>query len=198
MIVMRTVHKDISAYNDKQSIEEAQEESGWKLVHGDVFRPPRFSPMILSVMVGTGLQLLAMTCITMVCALGGLMSPAHRGTLLTSICLLFVFMGSFAGYYSARIYKLFHGKEWKKNTLMTALFYPSVMGVFFLAINFFVWYQGSSTFTPFGAIISLLFLWLGVSAPLVFIGSYYGFKKEIIDIPVRTNQIGRHIPDSVW
>ena len=198
MIMMRTIHKDISAYNNIQSLEEAQEESGWKLVHGDVFRPPYMSPMLLSVMVGTGLQLLAMTCITMVCALGGLMSPAHRGTLLTTICLLFVFMGSFAGYYSARIYKLFHGKEWKKNTLTTAMFYPSVMGVFFLATNFFVWYQGSSTFTPFGAMTSLLFLWLGVSAPLVFIGSYFGFKKEIIDTPVRTNQIGRHIPDSVW
>ena len=198
MIVMRTVHKDISAYNDKQSIEEAQEESGWKLVHGDVFRPPRFSPMILSVMVGTGLQLLAMTCITLVCALAGLMSPAHRGTLLTTICMFFVFMGSFAGYYSARIYKLFHGKEWKRNTLMTALFYPFIMGIFFLAINFFVWSQGSSTYTPFGTMISLLCLWLGISAPLVFIGSYFGFKKPVIDTPVRTSQIARHIPDPAW
>lgn len=32
--------------------QEAQEESGWKLVHGDVFRPPEFSPMILSVLAG--------------------------------------------------------------------------------------------------------------------------------------------------
>jgi len=32
--------------------EEAQEESGWKLVHGDVFRPPEFSPMLLSVLAG--------------------------------------------------------------------------------------------------------------------------------------------------
>jgi transmembrane 9 superfamily member 2/4 len=32
--------------------EEAQEESGWKLVHGDVFRPPEFSPMLLAVLAG--------------------------------------------------------------------------------------------------------------------------------------------------
>lgn len=198
MIMMRTVHKDIASYNEMQTLEEAQEESGWKLVHGDVFRPPTFSPMLLSVLVGTGIQLLAMTCITMFCALGGLMSPANRGTLLTSLCLLFVFMGSFNGYHSARVYKLFHGKEWKRNTLLAALFYPTVMGVVFCSINFFVWYHGSSTATPFGTMISLVMLWLGVSAPLVFIGSYFGFKKEIIEVPVRTNQIARHIPDHVW
>jgi transmembrane 9 superfamily protein 2/4 len=106
-------------------------------------------------------------------------------------------MGSAAGYYSARIYKLFHGKEWKKNTLLAALFYPSVMGTIFLGINFFVWYMGSSTAAPFSTLFSLLLLWLGVSTPLVFIGSYFGFKKEAIEVPVRTNQILRHIPEQV-
>lgn len=52
MIMLRTLRKDISSYNDMQTLEEAQEESGWKLVHGDVFRPPSFSPMLLSVLSG--------------------------------------------------------------------------------------------------------------------------------------------------
>jgi transmembrane 9 superfamily member 2/4 len=52
MIMLRTLHKDISSYNEMQTLEEAQEESGWKLVHGDVFRPPSFSPMLLSVLAG--------------------------------------------------------------------------------------------------------------------------------------------------
>lgn len=52
MIMLRTLRKDISSYNDMQTLEEAQEESGWKLVHGDVFRPPLFSPMLLSVLAG--------------------------------------------------------------------------------------------------------------------------------------------------
>ena len=34
----------------------AQEESGWKLVHGDVFRAPETSPMLLAVLAGTGVQ----------------------------------------------------------------------------------------------------------------------------------------------
>ena len=52
MIMLRTLRKDISSYNEMQTLEEAQEESGWKLVHGDVFRPPAVSPMLLSVLAG--------------------------------------------------------------------------------------------------------------------------------------------------
>ena len=39
MITVRSLHKDIARYN-QESADEAQEEFGWKLVHGDVFRPP--------------------------------------------------------------------------------------------------------------------------------------------------------------
>jgi hypothetical protein len=43
---------------------QAQEETGWKLVHGDVFRAPK-NPNLLSVLVGSGVQLLAMIVITL-------------------------------------------------------------------------------------------------------------------------------------
>jgi len=39
MIMLRTLYRDISRYNQLET-EEAQEETGWKLVHGDVFCPP--------------------------------------------------------------------------------------------------------------------------------------------------------------
>lgn len=198
MIMLRTLHKDIASYNEIQSLEDAQEESGWKLVHGDVFRPPQFSPMMLSVLAGSGLQILAMTVCTMICALFGLTSPSNRGGLITTLLLLYVFMGSFAGYSSARVYKLFGGKEWKKNTVLTAALYPGTMGIMFLFVNTFVAYWGSSTATPITTLFALILLWIGVSTPLVFVGSFFGFKKETIEVPVRTNQIARHIPDQVW
>ena len=44
--------------------EEAQEEFGWKLVHGDVFRPPR-KGMMLSVLLGNGLQIFVMVVVTL-------------------------------------------------------------------------------------------------------------------------------------
>lgn len=61
-----------------QTVEDTQDESGWKLVHGDVFRPPSFSPMLLSVLCGSGMQVLAMTLSTITFAFMGFLSPANR------------------------------------------------------------------------------------------------------------------------
>lgn len=34
MILLRTLHRDIARYNQLDNEEDAQEEFGWKLVHG--------------------------------------------------------------------------------------------------------------------------------------------------------------------
>ena len=75
-------------------------------MHGDVFRPPN-GASLLAVYVGTGAQLISMAVVTMIFAVLGFLSPANRGGLMTAVLLLFVFMGIFAGYSSARLYKMF-------------------------------------------------------------------------------------------
>lgn len=200
MILMRALNRDISRYNEETTLEDSQEETGWKLVHADVFRPPKgfFGPMLLSVFVGSGIQVLMMAMTLMVFAALGFLSPANRGGLATAMLLLFVFMGSFAGYWSSRIYKMFAGKAWKRNTLLTAVAFPgSVCGAAFI-LNFFVWGEGSSGAIPFTTMLAVAVLWFGVSVPLVFLGSYFGFKKEAVKHPVRTNAIPRLIPEQPW
>ena len=59
VILMRALHKDLARYNQVDMTEDVQEDSGWKLVHGDVFRPPR-RMLLLSVMLGSGTQLFVM------------------------------------------------------------------------------------------------------------------------------------------
>jgi transmembrane 9 superfamily protein 3 len=51
---------------------DVNEESGWKLVHGDVFRPPR-SLMFLSALVGIGTQLAALILLVIVLAIVGML-----------------------------------------------------------------------------------------------------------------------------
>jgi transmembrane 9 superfamily protein 2/4 len=58
-----------------------------------------------------------------------------------------------------------------------------------------LWYYGSSAAIPFFTLVALLALWFGVSVPLTFVGAYFGFRKPMIEQPVRTNQIPRQIPD---
>lgn len=81
MILLRTLYRDITKYNELATAEEAAEETGWKLVHGDVFRKPRFGKL-LAVSVGSGVQILGMSVVTLIFALLGFLSPAHRGGLL--------------------------------------------------------------------------------------------------------------------
>src|ERR1700738_365346 len=63
MILLRALHKDIARYNQMDTEEDVQEDSGWKLVHGDVFRPPRYT-LLLSVLLGSGSQLFMMVGVT--------------------------------------------------------------------------------------------------------------------------------------
>jgi len=197
MIMMRTLHADIRRYREMENQEDAQEETGWKLVHGDVFRPPS-RPLLLSVLVGTGVQVFSMAVITMIFAVLGFLSPANRGGLMTAMVVLFVVMGIFAGYFSARIYKMFKGVHWKKNMLVTAMLFPGIIFAIFFVLNLVLAVEGSSGAVPFGTLVALIALWFGISVPLVFFGSYFGYKKEVEDPPVRTNQIPRQIPEQVW
>merc|ERR1719461_428222 len=148
MILLRTLHRDITKYNELATAEEAAEETGWKLVHGDVFRRPRFSKLLV-VSVGSGVQILGMSIVTLIFALLGFLSPAHRGGLLQSMMLLFTFMGVFAGYTSARLYKVFNGDDWKMATLLTAFLFPGVVFVIFFVLNLLIWGQKSSGAVPF-------------------------------------------------
>ncbi|KAJ3702164.1 hypothetical protein LUZ61_005869 [Rhynchospora tenuis] len=197
MIMMRTLYKDIANYNQLDSQEEAQEETGWKLVHGDVFRPPVHSGL-LCVYVGTGVQFFGMTLVTMIFALLGFLSPSNRGGLMTAMVLLWVFMGLFAGYASSRLYKMFKGTEWKKITLKTAFMFPGIVFVVFFVLNAIIWGEKSSGAVPFGTMFALVLLWFGISVPLVFVGSYLGFKKPAVEDPVKTNKIPRQIPEQAW
>lgn len=113
MILLRTVHKDISRYNQVDLDDDIQEDFGWKLVHGEVFRPPR-KRMLLSVAVGSGAQMLAMSAVTLckargfftaarrtradrrclqVFALLGFLSPSNRGALSTLMLVTYTLFG---------------------------------------------------------------------------------------------------------
>merc|ERR1712176_1040296 len=197
MILLRTLHRDITQYNELATAEEAKEETGWKLVHGDVFRKPSHSKL-LAASVGSGMQILGMSVVVLIFALLGFLSPAHRGGLLQSVMLLFTFMGVLAGYTSARLYKVFNGDDWKMATMMTAFLYPGIVFVIFFVLNLLIWGQKSSGAVPFTTMFALLVLWFGISVPLVFLGSYFGFRKPPIELPVRTNPVPRQIPVQPW
>jgi transmembrane 9 superfamily protein 2/4 len=200
-ILVRNLRRDFSRYNRLATDEEKQEdleEFGWKLVHADVFRPPSFSPLLLAVACGTGAQLLCMTILTILFSAMGFLSPANRGALIMAQLLLYVLMGTVAGYVTARMYKTFKGKSWQKATAAVAFGFPGVCFGLFLIMNIVALSQGSSDAVPVTTMIVLLVLWFGISTPLVFFGAYFGYKQDAIEFPVNTSSIPRQIPDQPW
>jgi len=193
MIMMRVLHKDIVYYN-RLDEEDPADETGWKLVHGDVFRTPTASTL-LSIYAGTGCQVFAMVLLTLIFALLGFLSPANRGSLMTVTLILFAFMGVFAGYYSLRLYKTFGGQHWKWTSLATALMFPGTIFVVFFLMDVSMWLgAGSSAALPFAQLLSLVGLWFAISLPLTLLGGYLGYKKQAIEFPVQTHRIPRQIP----
>jgi transmembrane 9 superfamily protein 2/4 len=90
------------------------------------------------------------------------------------------------------------GQQWKKAAFLTAMLYPAVtFGTCFL-LNFFILGKQSSGAVPFGTMVALLCMWMGISFPLVFIGYFFGSRKQPYEHPVRTNQIPRQVPDQMW
>mmetsp|Transcript_12225 Transcript_12225/g.36785 ORF Transcript_12225/g.36785 Transcript_12225/m.36785 type:complete len:637 (-) Transcript_12225:361-2271(-) len=197
MIMMRTLRRDVSRYNSPEDKDDLAEESGWKLVHADVLRPPPLAAW-LATTIGTGMQVLCMSFISIACAMLGFLSPANRGSMLTVSLLLFALMGVAAGYCAALAYKAFKGAQWKSLTLLTAFLFPGiVLGVMFV-LNFFIWGQHSSGAVPFGTMFAVLCIWFLISFPLVWVGVWLGYRGTLKDPPVKTNMVPRVIPSQAW
>ena len=204
-VLLRALRKDIARYNRLDNInlddlsgtsavgDDVQEDSGWKLVHGDVFRSPRHS-LMLSVFLGNGSQLFVMTGITVMFALLGFLSPSNRGFLATVILLLYTILGFVGGYMSSRSYKTFGGERWKLNIAVTPVLVPGIVFGTFFFLNLFVWGKGSSGAVPISTMLAVIAIWFLISVPLSVAGSWLGFKHAPISPPTRVNQIPRQIP----
>lgn len=183
---------------DSSDDELPEDITGWKLAHGDVFRPPSCG-VWLAPLVGSGSQLVFMAIGLVFLSAIGVLNPSFRGGHISVGIALFIFAGVFSGYFSGRIYKTFGGTLWQKNVIITGTLIPGLLFVTIFILNLFVWAQASSTAIPFGTLIALLALWLLIQLPLVYVGSWYGYVRVgTWDHPVKPNAIPRQIPAQSW
>ncbi|MCJ1301291.1 hypothetical protein MMC08_004090 [Hypocenomyce scalaris] len=188
-------HHDADISSDEESIEDI---TGWKLLHGDVFRAPAY-PGLLAPLIGSGMQLIFMTTGLLILSCFGLLNPSFRGGFVSVGMGLFVFAGIFSGYFSSRVYRTFGGRDWRKNTLMTALLVPGLLFTTIFILNLFVWAQASSTALPFTTLVGIVALWLLIQLPLVYAGSWYGYhRSQPWEHPTKTNVTPRQVPEQAW
>ncbi|TKA62432.1 hypothetical protein B0A49_09322, partial [Cryomyces minteri] len=190
---------DADTDGDVSSDDELPEDiTGWKLVHGDVFRPPAHG-VLLAPLIGSGMQLVFMATGLLLLSCFGVLNPSFRGGFISVGIALFIIAGVFSGYFSGRVYKTFGGQKWKKNVVVTATLFPGLLFATLFILDLFVWAQASSTAIPFSTLLGLVALWLLVQLPLVYVGSWYGYVVVgSWEHPIKTNVIPRQIPLQSW
>ncbi|KAG1662997.1 hypothetical protein FOA52_000568 [Chlamydomonas sp. UWO 241] len=197
VILIRTVRRDLAKYEQlvMDTSMDRGEESGWKLVKGDAFRPPAGSRM-LAVAVGSGVQIILTTAISLLLATLGFLSPAARGALLTTSMVLYVWLAFVAGFAAVltwgMVERSYNG--WPTVCARTSVTAPGIVMAIFTLLNMVIHHTGTTGAVPVGMYFALVLVWFAVSIPLAFVGGYAALRVPIPDLPMKTNQIPRHVP----
>ncbi|MCD7466411.1 Transmembrane 9 super member 3 [Datura stramonium] len=202
MILMRTLRNDYAKYarenDDMETLErDVIEESGWKLVHGDVFRPPQ-NLALLSAVVGTGAQLATLVLLVIISAYLRKMYM-RRGAIITTFIVCYALTSFISGYVSGGLYSRNAGENWIKSMVLTASLFPFLcFGIGFI-LNTIAIFYGSIAAIPLGTIVVVFVIWAFISLPLALLGTVVGRNwSGTPNNPCRVKNIPRPIPEKKW
>lgn len=122
-------------------MESDNEDVAWKMIRTEALLPPSSNKLILSVLVGTGIQFLYLVVCLTVLGIFGLYYGHHKGNQKTFGILLYAFTGIFNGFYSSKHYKLMGGKHWALAIVVSCVFYPGILFAIWSVINSIAWYS---------------------------------------------------------
>jgi transmembrane 9 superfamily protein 2/4 len=198
-ILSRTVKKDLDKYNQSIALSDNViiDEYGWKQIASDVFRPP-IHQKTLSAFIGTGFEIFCLIIVSLILYLIGLIKPEIRINIIDTIFVCFFLFSVISGYISTFIYKNNGGKQWLKNSIVTALLCP-IIALFILGIvKILLSFEQSNAGFKISQMALLCFLWLFVSSPLVLVGSLLALMKTNIKYPCKVNALPTAIGKKPW
>jgi len=173
-------------------------QSGWKLIHGDVFRFPQNSSLFCAA-VGTGNQLICVTLFHLCLALTGLISTTKRGSILAGVVVLYCLSGVVGGYTSVKLYRQMNGKQWVRCVMLTATLFPGPCVAVFMWVNSVALAHGSTSALPFTAILTVTALYIFLCFPLTVFGGILAknYASADFNAPTRTTKVSREIPTEI-
>jgi len=217
LILLRTLRRDYARYalvaDEEEGGDEIDEdgkplladkhaeESGWKQVHGDVFRAPACLPLFAA-MLGTGWQLVVLTLGVILFAVAG---PIHgevheeRGEILHAIVWIYALSSVVSGYASGRYFKMYSATsgskatsnkavvggaqggpaQWQLTMFLTVMLLPTIATVILSFLNIVALYYGTINYIPFLAIFILFLIWIFISVPLCIFGTLVGRHAKL-------------------
>lgn len=148
------------------------------MIHGDVFRSPKRGH-VLAPMIASGIQFGSSLFISLLLSSLGSFGYSQSGSLITFSLVLFILCGILSGYYGTRFFKVFRGRSWRRNSFFCVSSIPALIICIVLGANFYYIQENSTRAIPFGTLLGLFSLWAFLALPLSFLGSYFGFKKQV-------------------
>ena len=198
LILTRTVKKDLDNYNTNTVVNDTViDEYGWKQITGDVFRSPRH-PKTLSAFIGTGIEVLCILIVSLILSLIGFIKPEIRAKMVNYIFICCIVFSIISGYVSTFIYRNIGGKDWLKNCIVTAFFFPTISLTVLGIIRILMTFEQSSASFKLSQMALLCFLWLFVSSPLVFVGTFLCLMRHTIKYPCKVNALPTAIGHKPW
>ena len=195
IILMRVIKNDFTRYMRAEDDEEAsEEETGWKLIHGDVFRVPA-NLSLFTAFVGAGLHLCVMLIILLTLAVAGAFSLARRGSIVAACIILYVLVAFVGGYVSGRLYKQLRGSTWVWNVMLNLAVVPAPLAATFTVLNSTALAKASAAALPFSTIFAVVMLFVLVAFPLTVLGGIAGHNSREFEPPCRTSKVPRQIPE---
>ncbi|MCO5595409.1 hypothetical protein L7F22_049451 [Adiantum nelumboides] len=197
-ILMRVLKNDFIKYSRDEEMADDQEETGWKYIHGDVFRYPPYKSLFCAVL-GSGSQLLALAIFIFMLALVGVFYPYNRGALYSALVIIYALTSGIAGYYASSYYRQLEGTNWVRNLLLTGCLFCGPLFLTFCFLNTVAIAYNATAALPFGTIMVIVLIWALVTSPLLVLGGIAGKNsKAEFQAPCRTTKFPREIPQLPW
>jgi len=198
IIIMRILKSDYNRYARAEDEEEDQEDYGWKLIHGDVFRFPPFKNLFTS-FLGIGSQCIAMLFSLLILAIFGMFYPNNPGTMYTAGIILYALTSIIGGFVSASYFKQMGGEKWAWNIVLVAALFVGPVLVAFAFLNTVAISYNATAAVPFSAIMIIVAILTFVGFPLTIIGGIAGKRSSsAFEAPCRTKNFPREIPPIPW
>ncbi|KAK2635613.1 hypothetical protein Ddye_030405 [Dipteronia dyeriana] len=197
-ILMRVLKNDFMKYAQDEEAADDQEETGWKYIHGDVFRFPKYKSLFAAAL-GSGSQLFTLTVFIFMLALVGVFYPYNRGALFTALVVIYALTSGIAGFTAASFYCQLEGKNWVRNLLLTGCLFCGPLFLTFCFLNTVAIAYSATAALPFGTIVVIVLIWTLVTSPLLVLGGIAGKNsKAEFQAPCRTTKYPREIPPLPW
>ncbi|XP_027078125.2 transmembrane 9 superfamily member 3-like [Coffea eugenioides] len=197
-ILMRVLKNDFVKYANDEDTADDQEETGWKYIHGDVFRYPKYKSLFAAAL-GCGSQLFILVVFIFILAIVGVFYPYNRGALFTALVVIYALTSGIAGYTAASFYGQLEGKNWVRNLLLTGALFCGPLFLNFCFLNTVAIAYRATAALPFGTIVVIFLIWALVTSPLLVLGGIAGKNsKAEFQAPCRTTKYPREIPPLPW